>query len=116
MIFDVCEYYNKFHCSIKEIANAFDLHSSTIRHYLIKGNELGLCSFKIRDTQRKPIRAYCISSGSSYDFQSIVDCSAYLTKAFGCNYFGNEIGKACKTGKQYKGFIFNQTSGIVSSH
>lgn len=116
MIFDVCEYYNKFHCSIKEIANAFDLHNSTIRHYLIKGNELGLCSFKIRDTQRKPIRAYCISSGDSYDFQSIVDCSAYLTKVFGCNYFGNEIGKACKTGKPYKGFIFNQTSGIASSH
>lgn len=115
IILDVCEYYNKHHCSITEITEVFDLHNSTVRSYLIKGNELGLCSFKIRDTQRKPVTAYCLSSCNSYNFQSIEECSTYLTKLFDCNYFGSEIGRACKTGKPYKGFIFNQINGIASS-
>lgn len=116
IIFDVNKYYNKYRCSITKIAEVFDLHSSTIRAYLIKGNELGLCNFKIRDTQRKPIIAYCLSSGDSYNFQSIGECSTYLTELFNCNYFGNEIGKSCKTGKPYKGFVFDYLSGIASSN
>lgn len=116
MLLNVCDYYNKHYCNMTQMSHIFDLNISTIRSYLIKGNELGICNFKIRDTIKKPIRAYCLSSGESYDFQSIVDCSDYLTKLFGCNYFGNEIGRYCKLGKPYKEFIFNYLSGIASSH
>lgn len=116
ILVSVCDYYNKHHCSITEISHVFGLSTHTISSYLVKGNKLGICSLKVYDTLKKPITAYCLSSGNSYDFQSIGDCSDYLTKLFGYNYFGNEIGRACKTGKPYKGFLFNQTSDIASSH
>ena len=71
ILVSVCDYYNKHHCSITEISHVFGLSTHTISSYLVKGNKLGICSFKVYDTLKKPITAYCLSSGNFYDFQSI---------------------------------------------
>lgn len=114
IVFKVCDYYNANYCSLTELAERFGVRVPTIRHYLLRGNDMGLCHFQVNDTKRKRILAYCIDTDESYEFRSIGECANYLSNLFGTRYFRETIGQVADTGEIYKGCLFNKITGIAS--
>lgn len=46
LVFEVINYYNEYKCSPTKIASHFNLAKNTIRNYIARGEELGLCKYE----------------------------------------------------------------------
>lgn len=105
----VCEYYNrnKNNISMKEMANYFNIHRSTLKEYLERGTKLNWCDYK----KYKNIRIKSIEVFKDNVSLGTYDSPHYIEKnsvdLFGIHLGAKYISLVCK-GKQklHKGFYF----------
>ena len=124
LIKEVCEYWDKhpYEKTLKEIGRIFGIHEITVKKYLLKGKEIGMCSFdkdenrrlsRIRNMKKvhdnfikKQIEVF--KDGISLGvFESLDDLEKRSLSDLKVQLYKSSISAVC-TGryKQYKGFTF----------
>lgn len=76
LVIEVIDYYNKHKCSPVKIASQFNLAKNTVRNYIKRGEELGLCKYE-GVNYGKPIIMIVNKSVSSVE-KSIIDMANKL--------------------------------------
>ena len=107
---EVCLYYEKNKSSKKEISNLFGISNNTVLKYLKTGNNLGWCNYLVKNNvniERKKVITYDINKNMIYQFNSIHECSTFMTNKYNKCFDRHYISEVCKGKKEsYKGFIF----------
>lgn len=95
------------------IGKVLNISETTAREYLKRGAEFGWCDYNARiasqinyQTRSKSVIAIDINNNKQYYFDSISACSRELTNIYNIPMFKSRIAMSCKTGKSYKGFLF----------
>lgn len=114
---EVCSYYetNK-PILLKEVAEKFNIYSSTVRHYLRMGDEIGLCSYnkeeiikygKTKSGQRpKQIRVYTNEEEIGI-FPSAKETVALMEDLYGVKLQRSKISNCCNgKRKSHQGYFF----------
>lgn len=111
---EVCLYYEKNKSSKKEISNLFGISSNTVLRYLKAGNKLGWCDYPVNNNikiERKKVITYDTNKNILYQFNSIQECSTFMTNNYNKCFDRHYISKVCMGKKEsYNGFIFKYAS------
>lgn len=110
----VCNFYNaSSNKQIKYIAEQLNLSAVTVRRYLNRGTNIGICNYKGQAYQLGVI-AYCIKDNKTFSFPSMSMCSRELSSLYNIKIEKKGIDRTCR-GKQksYKGFIFKFKDGDI---
>lgn len=123
---EVCEYFKKENCAIKDLIKIFDLSKSAITKYLHKGTALGWCSYsgdieiqkninnlKERNSLRlsKPLSVY-YNGSLLKSYSSAKECVKNSEKDIGVPFLLTGVCKAARENKLYKGHSFIYTTNI----
>lgn len=104
LIREVCTYKTlNIDASAKDIANIFNIATSTVYKYLRKGSDLGWCH-KLRHNIIRPVIQMDLYGNVISRFCNAITADKVI---WGDKHNrGNGICKSCKTHKPYKGFLF----------
>lgn len=112
LLTQVCNFYNTSNNKqIKYITEQLNLSAVTVRRYLNRGTNIGVCNYKGQAYQLGVI-AYCIKDNKTFSFPSVSMCSRELSNLYNIKIEKKGIDRTCR-GKQksYKGFIFKFKDG-----
>lgn len=112
-----CDLWNSKKYTTKEIAEIMKRAIKTIRKWLNKGNEIGLCIYNGKKEMIKPLKKYNQNKTKEIKifkdniflgvFESACELSRQSEKLFGTKFDNSSISKVCKGKlKIYKGFEF----------
>lgn len=126
LVYDVCTDYKNKNCTldkettfIRELADFYGVHYETIRRYLKRGTELGLCNYDSNTYVKrssKKVSLYDKQNNFIDTFLSPTHCVRYLSKMYSNDSFTiSGICTACKRkNHKYKDFIVKYTEDIAS--
>lgn len=122
---DVCNYYST--CSEEEkstqnLINKFHISRDTIRKYLIRGTELGICKYdrdlseKFRkqnayigsQNRMKKIYVYDLNENFLFDFINVHECERYMSEKYNKIFKEESIRQVCRGQRKHLyGFFFS---------
>ena len=110
----ICKFYNESNNrQIKYISEQFDLSVATVRKYLQRGNNIGICNYK-RHTGKLSVIAYNVNDNKSFTFNSVSSCARELSNLYNIKIENKGILRVCRhKQKLYKGFIFYFKDGDI---
>lgn len=123
---EVCNYYNQTTTNEEKspavIGKYFDICRDTVRDYLKKGNELGICIYtpEIAEQVRKdnlkkgivknmkPIYVYDLNHTLVHSFDNINDCVEFMSNTYGKKFIIQSVRAVCNgVRNSLYGFIFS---------
>ena len=112
VVFEVCNFYNTSeNKQIRHIANKFGIAEPTVRSYLTRGANVGLCSYQSQ-TYKLPVVACHIADNITFSFDSVSMCSKELSVLYNIKIEEKGIHRTCRHEQDtYKGFIFKYKDG-----
>lgn len=103
-IIDVCKYWNDGY-RIMEICKLTNHGKNTIREYLLKGNEIGLCKYDYTKSNRTSV--ICLNTGEIFRSQRDAERKYNLHRGYLFDYL-NGTRKMYKDGVQYEWEYYNK--------
>lgn len=97
-IIDVCNYWNDGY-KVMEICKLSGYAKNTVREYLIKGNEIGLCKYDHTKSNRTSV--ICLNTGEIFRSQRDAERKYNLHKGYMFDYI-NHVRKMYIDGIEYK--------------
>lgn len=110
----VCTFYNTSeNKQLKYIAEQLDLSTVTVRRYLHRGTNIGICNYK-GPPRQLGVDAYNINDGNTFSFSSVSMCCRELSKLYNIKIEQKGVKRSCiNKNKIYKGFIFKYKDGAI---
>lgn len=126
LIYEVCKNYNDKNCTLDkrtdvfyELAELYGVHYETIRRYLRRGAELGLCDFDnstyIKRTSKK-VLLFDNEYNFISEFLSPTQCAKFLNQKYTHSKYNiSGICRACRTNNhRYKEFIIKYANVYIA--
>lgn len=115
MVKMACDLYMSGVKSTEEISKRLKVGRGAIIRYLKKGTEFGWCDYDPKKAHvglsnkklRKPVIVTNIESGYEYYFDGVCMCEETMLTICGVKVNRTSIHNSLKSGKPYKGFVFN---------
>lgn len=114
---EVCDEYAKDETIfLSELARKYDISRLTVRKYLKRGTKLGWCTYdseKSTENSKNRISNAINVFNNEYNlietYSSVNQCAISLSNIYNTKFDNTNIGRAAKSGKPYKGLLFEYT-------